>query len=123
MRDRANLELSGRQNELFDALKQTGKPIVTVLINGKPLCIENVAKRSNAVIEMFNGGDINGIATAELIAGKFCPCGKLPISFPRASGQVPCYYNHLSCCHVVKYVDTESGPLYSFGYVLSYTSF
>ena len=123
MRDRANLELSGRQNELFDALKQTGKPIVTVLINGKPLCIENVAKRSNAVIEMFNGGDLGGLATAELIAGKFCPCGKLPISFPRASGQVPCYYNHLSGWHGGKYVDTEAGPLYSFGYGLSYTSF
>lgn len=123
MRDRANLELSGRQNELFDALKQTGKPIVTVLINGKPLCIENVAKRSNAVIEMFNGGDLGGLATAELIAGKFCPGGKLPISFPRASGQVPCYYNHLSGWHGGKYVDTEAGPLYSFGYGLSYTSF
>lgn len=122
-RDRANLELSGRQNELFDALKQTGKPIVTVLINGKPLCIENVAKRSNAVIEMFNGGDLGGLATAELIAGKFCPGGKLPISFPRASGQVPCYYNHLSGWHGGKYVDTEAGPLYSFGYGLSYTSF
>lgn len=123
MRDRTNLELSGRQNELFDALKQTGKPIVTVLINGKPLCIENVAKRSNAVIEMFNGGDLGGLATAELIAGKFCPGGKLPISFPRASGQVPCYYNHLSGWHGGKYVDTEAGPLYSFGYGLSYTSF
>lgn len=123
MRDRANLELSGKQNELFDALKQTGKPIVTVLINGKPLCIENVAKRSNAVIEMFNGGDLGGLATAELIAGKFCPGGKLPISFPRASGQVPCYYNHLSGWHGGKYVDTEAGPLYSFGYGLSYTSF
>ena len=123
MRDRANLELSGRQNELFDALKQTGKPIVTVLINGKPLCIENVAKRSNAVIEMFNGGDLGGLATAELIAGKFCPGGKLPISFPRASGQVPCYYNHLSGWHGGKYVDAEAGPLYSFGYGLSYTSF
>lgn len=122
-RDRANLELSGRQNELFDALKQTGKPIVTVLINGKPLCIENVAKRSNAVIEMFNGGDLGGLATAELIAGKFCPGGKLPISFPRASGQVPCYYNHLSGWHGGKYVDAEAGPLYSFGYGLSYTSF
>lgn len=123
MRDRTNLELSGRQNELFDALKQTGKPIVTVLINGKPLCIENVAKRSNAVIEMFNGGDLGGLATAELIAGKFCPGGKLPISFPRASGQVPCYYNHLSGWHGGKYVDAEAGPLYSFGYGLSYTSF
>lgn len=122
-RDRANLELSGRQNDLFDALKQTGKPIVTVLINGKPLCIENVAKRSNAVIEMFNGGDLGGLATAELIAGKFCPGGKLPISFPRASGQVPCYYNHLSGWHGGKYVDAEAGPLYSFGYGLSYTSF
>ena len=122
-RDRANLELSGRQNELFEALRRTGKPIVTVLINGKPLCIEKVAKGSNAVIEMFNGGDLGGLAAAELIAGKFCPGGKLPISFPRASGQVPCYYNHLSGWHGGKYVDAEAGALYSFGYGLSYTSF
>ena len=122
-RDRANLELSGRQNELFSALKKTGKPIVTVLINGKPLCIEKVAKNSNAVIEMFNGGDLGGLATAELIAGKFCPSGKLPISFPRASGQLPCYYNHLSGWHGGKYIDVDAGPLYSFGYGLSFTSF
>ena len=122
-RDRANLELSGRQNELFSALKKTGKPIVTVLINGKPLCIEKVAKNSNAVIEMFNGGDLGGLATAELIAGKFCPSGKLPISFPRASGQLPCYYNHLSGWHGGKYIDVDEGPLYSFGYGLSFTSF
>lgn len=122
-RDRANLELSGRQNEVFDALKKSKKPIITVLVNGKPLCIEKVAKGSNAVIEMFNGGDLGGLAVAELIAGKFCPSGKLPISFPRASGQVPCYYNHLSGWHGGKYVDVDDGALYPFGYGLSYTSF
>lgn len=122
-RDRANLELSGRQNKLFDILKKSKKPIITVLINGKPLCVEKVAKGSNAVIEMFNGGDLGGLAAAELIAGRFCPSGKLPISFPRASGQVPCYYNHLSGWHGGKYVDTEADALYSFGYGLSYTSF
>ena len=122
-KDRANLELSGRQNELMRRLKATGKPVVTVLINGKPLCIGEAVKNSDAVIEMFNGGDLGGLCAAEMIAGKFNPSGKLPISFPRVSAQIPCYYNQYSGWHATKYMDVAEGSLYDFGYGLSYTSY
>lgn len=122
-KDRANLELSGRQNELMRLLKKTGKPIITVLVNGKPLCIGEAVKNSNAVIEAFNGGDLGGLCVAELIAGKFNPSGKLPISFPRSSAQIPCYYNQYPGWHGEKYMDVEEGSLYDFGYGLSFTTF
>ena len=122
-RDRANLELSGRQNELVRRLKDTGKQIVTVLVNGKPLCIGEAVKNSSAVIEMFNGGDLGGLCVAELIAGKWNPSGKLPISFPRASAQIPCYYNTYPGWHGEKYMDVAAGNLYDFGYGLSYTTY
>lgn len=122
-RDRANLELSGRQNELVRRMKETGKPIVTVLVNGKPLCIAEAVKHSDAVIEMFNGGDLGGLCAAELIAGQWNPSGKLPISFPRSSAQIPCYYNTYPGWHGGKYMDVEEGNLYDFGYGLSFTSY
>lgn len=122
-KDRANLELSGRQNELVARLKETGKPVVTVLVNGKPLCIGEVARHSDAVIESFNGGDLGGLCVAELIAGRFNPSGKLPISFPRSSAQLPCYYNQYSGWHGGKYMDVEEGSLYDFGYGLSFTTY
>ena len=122
-RDRANLELSGRQNELVRRLKAIGKPIITVLVNGKPLCIAEAVKNSDAVVEMFNGGDLGGLCAAELIAGKWNPSGKLPISFPRSSAQIPCYYNTYPGWHGGKYMDVEEGNLYDFGYGLSYTAY
>ena len=122
-RDRANLELSGRQNELVRRLKETGKTVITVLVNGKPLCVAEAVRHSDAVIEMFNGGDLGGLCAAELIAGRFNPSGKLPISFPRASAQIPCYYNAYSGWHADRYMDVEKGNLYDFGYGLSFTSY
>ncbi len=123
MKDRARLEISGRQAELLEKLKATGKPVITVLINGKPLCLGDIPANSDALIEMFNGGDLGGLCVAEMIAGKFNPSGKLPISFPRASGQVPCYYNSLSGWHGGKYMDVEETAQYDFGYGLSYTKY
>ncbi len=122
-KDRANLELSGKQNELMRRLKATGKPIITVLVNGKPLCIGDAVKHSDAVIEMFNGGDLGGLCAAEMIAGKFNPSGKLPISFPRAAGQTVCYYNQYAGWHGGRYMDVDAGNLYDFGYGLSYTKY
>lgn len=122
-KDRAILELTGRQNELVRRLKATGKPVITVLVNGKPLCLGDVIGNSDAIIETFNGGDLGGLCAAEMIAGKFNPSGKLPISFPRASGQVPCYYNQYAGWHGGKYMDVEEGSLYDFGYGLSYTKY
>ncbi len=121
-KDRADLDISGRQAELIRRLKATGKPVVTMLINGKPLCLLDVPENSDALIEMFNGGELGGLCAAELIAGKFNPSGKLPISFPRTTGQVPCYYNYLPGWHGGKYMDAE-GNRYDFGYGLSYSAF
>ena len=122
-KDRSKLDLTGRQYELIRKLKETGKPVITVLVNGKPLCLGDIAEHSDALIEMFNGGDLGGLCVAEMIAGKFNPSGKLSISFPRTTGQVPCYYNQYPGWHGDKYMDAEAGNQYDFGYGLSYTMF
>lgn len=122
-RDRANLELSGAQLDLLKALKGTGKPLIAVLINGKPLCIEWLKDNCDALVEAFNCGDLGGLAIAELLAGKFNPSGKLTISFPRHSAQVPCYYNQYEGWHGGRYMDVEAGNIYDFGYGLSYSEF
>ncbi len=122
-RDRADLSLSNRQEELFLRLRALGKPVVTVLIATKPLCMTKVAEESAAFIAAFNGGMYGGQAVAEAIFGLINPGGKLPISFPRHSGQIPVYYNSLPGWHGGKYVDLPDTPLFVFGEGLSYTSF
>ena len=122
-KDRAVLELSGLQNELIRRIKETGTPVVTVFITGKPLCIFEACELSDAVIQAFNPGDLGGLCIADIIAGKVNPSGKLPISYPRASGAVPCYYNRYTGWHWGKYCDVQEGSLFDFGYGLSYTEF
>lgn len=122
-RDRADLELSGAQLDLLKALKAAGKPLIGVLINSKPLCVEWLKNNCDALIEAFNCGDLGGLAIAEMIAGKFNPSGKLTISFPRRSAQIPCYYNHFDGWHGGRYMDVEAGNVYDFGYGLSYSEF
>ena len=122
-RDRADLSLSGRQEELFLRLLELKKPIVIVLISTKPLCINREAEGCSALIAAFNGGMFGGKAVAEAIFGVLNPGGKLPISFPRHSGQIPVYYNQLPGWHGGRYVDLPETPLFSFGEGLSYTSF
>ncbi len=122
-KDRANLDLSGKQTELLRAVKAVGKPLVTVMVTGKPLCIGEVLEKSDAVVQMFCGSDLAGLCAAELIAGKFNPSGKLPISFPRTTGALPCYYNGYSSWHWGKYCDAEKGSLLSFGFGLSYAEY
>lgn len=122
-RDRANLDITGRQRELVAQIKKTGTPVIVVLVNGKPLCLGDITENADAIIEMFNGGDLGGLCVAEMIAGRFNPSGKLPISFPRTTGQVPCYYNTYPGWHGGKYVDTDETKLYDFGFGLSYTSY
>ncbi len=122
-RDRADLSLSGAQEALFERLLALGKPIVTVLISTKPLCVSRVAEGSSAFFAAFNGGMYGGQAVAEAIFGEINPAGKLPISFPRHSGQIPVYYNSLPGWHGGRYVDLPETPLFAFGEGLSYTSF
>lgn len=123
-KDRANLSLSGRQSELLRAIKATGTPMVCVLVSSKPLCLDEADAMSDALVVAFNGGMFGGESVAKVLFGAINPEGRLPISFPRHSGQLPVYYNHYSGWHSSgKYCDLQSGPLYAFGEGLSYTSF
>lgn len=121
--DRADLNLSGRQFELFNKLKETGKPICTVLISSKPLCMGDTAEKADAVICGFNGGMFAGTALAEAIFGKLNPSGRLPISFPRHTGQIPVYYNQMPGWHGGKYNDLPIEPLFAFGEGMGYSAF
>lgn len=121
--DLAKCELTENQQKLFDALCKTGKPIISVMIASKPMCIPYVIEKSNAVITNFNGGMFGGEALAQAIFGEINPSGKLPITFPYHTGQQPSHYGMLSGWHGSKYQDLPEKPLFSFGHGLSYTSY
>ena len=129
---RSELDLPGRQEDLIDAIRATGKPMAVVLFNGRPLALTRVADSTPALLEAWFGGVEAGNAVADVVFGKVNPGGKLPASFPRAVGQVPIYYNHEPTgrpCDITqkynsRYRDIVScSPLYAFGYGLSYTTF
>jgi beta-glucosidase len=120
--DRASLELLGMQNELCDALYTLGKPIITVLNNGRPLCVGHVAEQSEALLECWYLGQENGRAIAAVLFGDYNPGGKLPITVPRTTGQVHAWYNYKPAARR-GYLFTDKEPLYCFGYGKSYTSF
>lgn len=128
---RSNLDLPGRQNELLKAIHQTGKPVVLVLMNGRPLTIAWAAENVNAIVESWFLGIQSGNAIADVLFGDVNPSGKLPVTFPRSVGQIPVYYNHKSTGRpfvdsskfTSKFLDISNTPLYPFGYGLSYTSF
>ena len=123
-KDRANLVLSGRQIELVKRVKELGKQVIVVLVNGKPLELNEVEKYADAIIEIFNSGDRGGLAVANLIRGKENFSGKLPISFPYSSAALPCYYNQYDYWHFSKkYIDVPTGSPYPFGFGLSYSKF
>jgi beta-glucosidase len=129
---RSTLDLPGRQQELIDAVAATGKPFVVVLFNGRPLTLDRVVATAPAVLEAWFPGVQAGHAVADVLFGRVNPGGKLPVSFPRSTGQVPVYYNHeptgrpcdTSQKYVSRYRDLDScEPLFRFGYGLSYTTF
>lgn len=123
-KDRANLVFSGRQIELVKRVKALGKKVIVVLINGKPLELNEVEPYADAMVESFNGGDQSGLALAKLIKGEENFTGKLPISFPYSSAALPCYYNQYDYWHFTqKYVDVPAGSPYPFGFGLSYSQF
>ncbi len=121
--DLGKCEPTSSQQKLFDALCAVGKPIISVMIASKPLCIPQIAERSNALITNFNGGMFGGEAIAKVIFGEINPCGKLPITFPYHIGQQPCYYAQLLGWHGTKYQDLPEKPLFPFGFGLSYTRY
>ncbi|MDF1611483.1 glycoside hydrolase family 3 N-terminal domain-containing protein [Stygiobacter electus] len=128
---RATLDIPGVQEDLLKELKKTGKPIVVVLMNGRPLTIPWVQENVNSILEIWNPGIKAGDAVADILFGDFNPSGKLPVTFPRYVGQIPIYYNHKNTGrpydpnnhYTSYYMDLENTPLYPFGFGLSYTTF
>jgi beta-glucosidase len=127
---RASLDLPGIQQQMLEAVAATGKPVVLVLENGRPLDIRWAASHVPAILEAWYPGTEGGNAVADVLFGDVNPGGKLPVSWPRAAGQEPLYYNH-NLTHepeerptfTSRYWDMSSKPLYPFGYGLSYSSF
>jgi beta-glucosidase len=126
-RDSVDLRLPGVQEELARAILATGKPVVVVLINGRPFAIPWLDEKANAILEAWLPGEEGGPAIAEVLFGDVNPGGKLPITFPRHVGQVPIFYNYkpsgMRSNWYVDYVSEKVTPLYPFGYGLSFTSF
>ena len=122
---RASMELPGIQKKLLAALNRTGKPIVLVLTNGRPLILTDDEPYCSAIVEMWQPGIEGGNALAALLCGDVAPSGKLAMTFPRHVGQVPIYYNERPRARRDQgfYQDIPTEPLYPFAYGLSYTSF
>jgi len=130
---RTDINIPENQRELIRALKATGKPLVLVLMNGRPLSILEEKEQADAILETWFSGTEGGNAIADVLFGDYNPSGKLPITFPRSVGQIPTYYNHLTIGrpftpgkpgnYTSQYFDDTTGPLYPFGYGLSYTDF
>ncbi|QXI13341.1 beta-glucosidase BglX [Pseudomonas zeae] len=130
---RTDLNIPENQRELIRALKATGKPLVLVLMNGRPLTLLEENQSADAILETWFSGTEGGNAIADVLFGDYNPSGKLPVTFPRSVGQIPTYYNHLSIGrpftpgkpgnYTSQYFDDTTGPLFPFGYGLSYTQF
>jgi beta-glucosidase len=119
----ATLELQGGQIALLDALEKTGKPLVVVLVNSKPLVLPASAKNAAAILEGFNPGMEGGRAIAEALFGELNPAGKLTISIPVHVGQQPVFYSQVRGQHGSTYADMTQEPLFPFGHGLSYTNY
>jgi len=126
---RSELGLPGRQLELFEAVAATGKPVVVVLFNGRPLAIPEIQQRAAAILEAWFPGTQGANGVADVLLGRFDPSGRLTATFPRSVGQVPFYYNHFNTGrpgfgdYKGNYVDVPTLPLYPFGFGLAYTTF
>ncbi|WP_411754522.1 beta-glucosidase BglX [Serratia sp. (in: enterobacteria)] len=130
---RADITIPQSQRDLIAALKATGKPLVLVLMNGRPLALSWESEQADAMLETWYSGTEGGNAIADVLFGDYNPSGKLPMTFPRSVGQIPMYYNHLNTGrpfgkenpgkYTSRYFDSPNGPLYPFGYGLSYSQF
>ncbi|WP_045488254.1 beta-glucosidase BglX [Pseudomonas sp. StFLB209] len=131
---RSTLYIPGKQRDLIKALKATGKPLVLVLMNGRPLALGEELQQADAMLETWFSGTEGGNAIADVLFGDYNPSGKLPMTFPRSVGQLPMYYAHLNTGrpytpghpgnYTSQYFEEQTqGPLFPFGYGLSYTRF
>ncbi len=120
--DRSNLDLPGRQNELVEAIVETGRPVTAVLLNGRPNSINFINDKVPAILECWYLGQEAGNAVANVLFGDYNPSGKLPISIPRSAGHIPCHYN---CKPSSRrgYLFDDTSALFPFGFGLSYTTF
>jgi beta-glucosidase len=122
MGDRTSLDPVGRQQELVDALLATGKPVVVLLFNGRPLSIREISASVPVIFECWYLGQETGTAVAEVLFGDVNPSGRLPITIPRSAGHLPAYYNHKPSARR-GYLFDDVAPLYAFGFGLGYTTF
>lgn len=130
-KSRADISLPEIQQTLLKALLETGKPVVLVLCNGRPLTLPWEAAHVQAILEAWQGGTQAGNAVADILFGNYNPSGKLPTTFPQSVGQIPLYYNHKNTgrpynakdAYTSKYIDVSNEPLFPFGHGLSYTTF
>jgi len=120
--DRTTLDMVGLQDELVDAVVATGKPVIALLFNGRPLSVRNLAKKVPVIFECWYLGQETGRAVAEALFGDINPGGKLPMTIPRSVGHVPAYYNYKPSARR-GYLFDDVSPLYAFGFGLSYTRF
>ena len=128
---KTNLNLPGVQEELVEQIHSIGKPVIAVLINGRPLTINWMNENIEGIVEAWFLGNQAGNAIADVLFGDYNPSGKLTVTFPRSVGQIPIYYNHKNTGrpfdeedkYTSKYLDSPNTPLYPFGYGLSYTTF
>lgn len=120
--DRVSLTLMGKQNELLEAVRATGKPVVVVMIQGRPLDISKAAETVPAILNAWYPGSEGGNAIADVLFGDYNPAGRLPISIPKTVGQLPVYYSSKEKSRH-DYIESTAQPLYPFGYGLSYTNF
>ena len=133
--DLSSLELPGRQLDLMKAVKATGKPMIVVFITGKPLVMTYVQENADAALVQFCGGEQQGAAMADVLLGNVNPSGKLTVSFPRSTGNTPCFYNHYLTDRdfwdqpgtpadpKMRYIFDIPQPVWNFGHGLSYTTF
>lgn len=120
--DRADLNFSGVQEDLLKQIKSTGKKIIVVLINGRPISSEWLSENADAIVEAWYPGEQGGNAVADIVLGNINPSGKLTLSVPKFAGQIPVFYNHKTQKRR-DYVETSAEPLFPFGYGLSYSNF
>lgn len=121
--ERGNMNLPGLQEDLVRRVLDSGKPCIVVLNNGHPLSVEWIARRADALVEAWEPGMKGGQAVAEILYGKVNPSGKLPVTFPRSTGNILAVYNHTPSLYFHPIVGENPMPLYEFGYGLSYTTF
>lgn len=132
-KSRADIHVPGKQEALFNAVKATGKPVVVVLMAGRPMIFNDIADKADAIVYAWWLGTEAGNAIVDVLTGKYNPAGKLPVTFPHDNGQMPLYYAYLntgrpyvgqkSKQYLSAYIDAPNTPRYAFGYGLSYTTF